>query len=114
MAAFNIATNESFIILDNSSRMKIYNGIHSNIQHLTSKYYGSLDFVSQTEEKHWAIGLAVIAISLCTLSATLAYFKATKVPLIGKSFKLEPLLLSNFRFFLNAKTILDDGYRQVS
>jgi ent-kaurene oxidase len=60
----------------------------------------------------WA--LAVLAggvyILYCALSQVLGY----KYPVFGVVSQLEPVMISNFRFFRHAEDILNEGYQAVS
>lgn len=57
--------------------------------------------------------LALLAIGAYVLSVIISQIFGYKVPLFGSVSKLEPIVLSNFRFFRHAEDVLNEGYEAV-
>lgn len=48
------------------------------------------------------------------LSVLYTHVFHSKFPVFGVSSKLEPIVISNFRFFRHAEDVLNEGYQAVS
>lgn len=60
----------------------------------------------------WLLG--ALAIGGYCISIILSQIFGYKVPVFGVVTQLEPIVVSNFRFFRHAEDVLNEGYRAVS
>lgn len=58
--------------------------------------------------------LASLAVGGYMLSCIFSQIFGYKVPIFGVYSQLEPIMISNFRFFRHAEDVLNQGYQAVS
>ena len=80
----------------------------------TSDYLVSASVCFCSEHVVSILGLLVLAFCLRIFVLGQAQFREPIVPLVGVRSKMEPSIVSNFRFYRHAETILVEGYQTVN